>query len=99
MLNLEVIYLRDFMHRIKLIFLSSLILSSSAVFACDGYTGPGGPCSTGPGGGLSTGPGGGLSTGPGGGLSTGPGGGLSTGPGGGLSNGPNQWRRIPPPPY
>jgi hypothetical protein len=60
----------------------------SGAFACMGYAGPGGPCSTGPGGGLSTGPGGGLSTGPGGGLSTGPGGGRSTGPGGGLSTGP-----------
>ena len=76
----------------------SLLLSSAPVLAdCEGYTGPGGPCSTGPGGGLSTGPGGGLSTGPGGGLSTGPGGGLSTGPGGGLSTGPgNHWRRVPP---
>ena len=79
------------MKPIKLILLSSLLLSSSVAFACEGYAGPGGPCSYGPGGGLSYGPGGGLSTGPGGGL--------SYGPGGGLSNGPNQWRRVPPPRY
>ena len=86
---------------IKVIFVSSLMLSASQSFAqCIGSTGPGGQCSTGPGGGLSTGPGGGLSTGPGGGLSTGPGGGLSTGPGGGCSSGPgpknDKWNRPNP---
>jgi hypothetical protein len=63
---------------LQIMFTLGIFFLSSHSFACVGYTGPGGPCSTGPGGGLSTGPGGGL----------------STGPGGGLSTGPNNWRKV-----
>jgi len=62
----------------------SLFLSlPTAVNACVGSIGPGGPCSIGPGGGLSIGPGGGLSIGPGGGRSIGPGNRWIDVPGGG----------------
>lgn len=75
--------------RAKAILLAGvLLLPSTALAECVGYSGPGGPCYTGPGGGLYTGPGGGAYTGPGGGAYTGPGGGAYTGPGGGAYTGP-----------
>jgi len=73
--------------------ISATFLISFNCEACNGYSGPGGPCYTGPGGGLYTGPGGGAYTGPGGGAYTGPGGGCYNGPGGG---GTDKWNRPNP---